>query len=613
MAYIPLTKEQYEGLKSKGYTQENIISFEKKRKSETQDFGQKAKEFGKTAYREAVAPVVHGASTFAFGIPKAVAEKTGAKEIIYPEQETIGGKLLRGASEVAGFTAGAPLKVGAKIAERFVPKLVSKAGVVPATKRFLAESLRRKVGRAAIQYGTASGLTLPEKTFTQPIGETAGQVAGQTVVGAGLGAGGESIGVGIPKLVRSARKAKVRKIGISPTTKAGKIVEKISKPMLERISKIDENITNLSNEAKVVLTGLKDKTSQAGQKVVRYVKGRLPKFSREFSDSYGNRLEGVSKNVDDLNTEAISKGGEPIFSRKTVTNILENAKQEMDNELITPSPQFNSLYDNFVKGISPETNPEVFAIEKAFGLKKGQLKGAGIDWSRVSKGESQWQPPDPNAPLSFEETVKKIRGVSKPVYKGSKGATTQWTEDDLSNFILQKHFGDFAGKIVPDFAVLQSEASPAIQYIKYGKRLFKPGIPDISESAIGAVSKPDIAEQDLLSMLQSGIEKFKVKGMGEVTQPVTKAQQKVVGTQKGYDIAKQKLTQQKTSLAEALEKSRGKVSGQAEKALQLRKIKELSEAKTNKWIRRGLLGGGGTLTYLWHRQLWDALRKTLNK
>ena len=104
---------------------------------------------GRQIYRETVSPVVSGASTLAFGIPKSVAEKTGTKELIYPEQRTFGGKALRFGSEATGLLGGGALKYGAKLGAKLLPKLAK-------------EGLFRKAGRMGVEGATAGLLQTPE-------------------------------------------------------------------------------------------------------------------------------------------------------------------------------------------------------------------------------------------------------------------------------------------------------------------------------------------------------------------------------------------------------------------------------------------------------------------
>lgn len=84
-------------------------------------------------YREAISPIMSGGSTFAAGVPKMIAKAQGAGPSVFPEQTTLPGKLLRGASEIAGFTAGLPGRAAVKVAQftgkampKVVPKLLTK-------------------------------------------------------------------------------------------------------------------------------------------------------------------------------------------------------------------------------------------------------------------------------------------------------------------------------------------------------------------------------------------------------------------------------------------------------------------------------------------------------
>jgi len=78
-------------------------------------------------YREGISPIMSGGSTFAAGIPKMIAKAQGkeAGEITFPEQTSIPGKLLRGISEITGFTAGTPSRVTTFVGKT-IPKILPK-------------------------------------------------------------------------------------------------------------------------------------------------------------------------------------------------------------------------------------------------------------------------------------------------------------------------------------------------------------------------------------------------------------------------------------------------------------------------------------------------------
>lgn len=110
-----------------------------------QMLGRNLQEAARTTYREGISPVLSGISTAAFGLPKAIIPESYRKAI-FPEQETLSGKALRGVSEIAGFMGGGAIKTGAKLA-----------------KRIVGDTLRKKMLRGTIQYGTAGALQTPEK------------------------------------------------------------------------------------------------------------------------------------------------------------------------------------------------------------------------------------------------------------------------------------------------------------------------------------------------------------------------------------------------------------------------------------------------------------------
>jgi len=108
------------------------------------------REAARETYKETISPFVSGSSTLAGGIPKAVAEVTGTKELIYPEQKTLVGKGLRLASEGAGFLGGGALKAGGWAAKKALSKLI-------------APKLVKKVLGGAITGGVAGALQTPQE------------------------------------------------------------------------------------------------------------------------------------------------------------------------------------------------------------------------------------------------------------------------------------------------------------------------------------------------------------------------------------------------------------------------------------------------------------------
>jgi hypothetical protein len=143
-------------------------------------------------YRERVAPIVHGSSTLTFGIPKAVAESTGTKDIIYPEQKTFSGKMLRGGAEAVGFLGGGAIKTGLKVGEKLLAK---KAG----------EGLLRKAGRMGLEGATAGLLQAPEGSLGEGMAKRPEQAATWGALGASMPFAGKAVGKTGEILAKSGR------------------------------------------------------------------------------------------------------------------------------------------------------------------------------------------------------------------------------------------------------------------------------------------------------------------------------------------------------------------------------------------------------------------------
>ena len=104
------------------------IQKEKKPETFVGMLGHNAKEAAKSTYAEVLAPIVHGSSTLAFGVPKKVSEMTGTKDIIFPEQTTPQGKFTRGVFETFGFLRGGAIRGGKLLLSAAKAKIPSLAG-----------------------------------------------------------------------------------------------------------------------------------------------------------------------------------------------------------------------------------------------------------------------------------------------------------------------------------------------------------------------------------------------------------------------------------------------------------------------------------------------------
>jgi len=107
---------------------------------------------GEKIYAETGAPLMHGISSFALGVPKAVAQKTGVAETLYPEQKTRLGKTLRVGAEGAGLLFGGATK----------GSLLALKGVTKAIPRLAGKGVLKAAAKGAILGGTAGALQTPE-------------------------------------------------------------------------------------------------------------------------------------------------------------------------------------------------------------------------------------------------------------------------------------------------------------------------------------------------------------------------------------------------------------------------------------------------------------------
>lgn len=168
---MPLTQEQFQKARDSGFTTEQIVGFEKKRTQEEittkpqekfsdifnpssyspQAIGGRLQREGQAIYKEGISPILSGLSTAAFGLPKAIAQKAGVKEAIFPEQETLAGKATRGVAETLGFMGGGAVKIGGKVAGKIGGNL-----------------LRNKILKGATEFGIAGALQTPEEDIIAP-------------------------------------------------------------------------------------------------------------------------------------------------------------------------------------------------------------------------------------------------------------------------------------------------------------------------------------------------------------------------------------------------------------------------------------------------------------
>jgi len=263
-------------------------------------------EAGKDVYREGIAPIVHGASSLALGIPKAVARKTGTEEMIYPEQKSFAGKALRFGSEAAGLIGGGAAK-GAKLAvqgaERMIPKLAGKG-------------LGKTMAKGALAGGAFGALQQP------PEGKSRLQ----------QGAEFAALGGALPVAGAAAK-------GV------GQVISKAGRGIAKNVGGItDATVSTIKRlGASKVFDPLKEKADYITQNLVPRVYTKVNKIVQSAHDAYNKAVssapEGKSINI----RPAIEKAGNEL---KQLGLITESGQMtELGNSEIARDSVYGKLLD----------------------------------------------------------------------------------------------------------------------------------------------------------------------------------------------------------------------------------------------------------------------------
>lgn len=290
-----------------------------------QMLGRNLKKAGQETYREVVSPMLSGVSTFAAGIPKMTAQMTGAKDIIYPEQQTLGGKALRGVSEIAGFTAGLPAK-----AALFTGKTLA-TGVSKALPKFVGKEAVKKVvsgaGAGAAGFATA-GDTLQNRLEGAKIGATIGAIAPviPPVAKKLFDWGGRTISTvaGIEKDIYK----EASKIGFNKVLKTKYYDKKLPSKIQQRIADNIDNIQEVaSNQYDDLVKPLKQSPFDIAQlrgdviKIANRIKTNP--FDTDVSKLDNTILDGI------INKAKVNNLGDALDLRRNLDDVIYSNKGEL--------------------------------------------------------------------------------------------------------------------------------------------------------------------------------------------------------------------------------------------------------------------------------------------
>lgn len=489
--------------------------------------------------KENIAPLAHGASAAAFGLPQVALEKVNpelAKQT-FAEQSTLGGKTRRlssegvglfsgGAANVARGTGGAFLRASAKY-------LPAKAGLGSA-----AEIIRARRSAVLMQKALQSGIEggvfgLTQLDATGDLTEGGPSVKGQlSQAGTGFAFGGvlAKAQQGAGKIVREFRKFKtptktpsIKTVTERTTDSSKKLLEDFGLKKKESLNQIKQREQSLKASAKEEIELSKDYTrknlnearatmnenvkileedlQKAAEEGSLKFQERLPKFYRANSDAYGSVLDDIS---DDL-----AKSGEQITMGE-VDDILNKTIGDLDEALITegrPREMIEMLKEKY----SPKVFlPQIDATYTA-------------NLPKVSPLQS-----DPAQSIPFKNIVEDLKMVRKALSSGARTGGARFTQEDIAVSMLNKNMGEFLQLRVPKFAGLQKDYAPVIQAMKQSTRIFKPSRGEFETKSGTALlkrfgmGKTEVGEESLMQTLQEGssISGRSVEGVGDVTAQV---------------------------------------------------------------------------------------------
>lgn len=465
-----------------------------------------------TTQKEFVGPIVQGANTALFGLPKFVSNKISPQfsEETFPEQSTLLGKTSRVGSEILGLFGGAGARLSAKIGAKAIPRVASNIGLksLPGTiSAFKRANLAKNIGRGALEGAVFGGVQIfdPETTLEQQVLQSGAGAIGGAVIPA--------LGSGTKKLVRQfknftsiPKRSALTRLSERAKGLKGESSIKINALRKTAAREIDETKTVLNQNKK----NLEDKIFESAQQGVKDIQPTLKQFSKSMSDAYG-------KQVDDISTAMINKG--KAIKKSEFNDFLNEVASELDS----------------VDALNPEALAQLKVLRGKFGIK---FIGKGSKFRSAKTGEAIGGAIKSNADetIPFKRIVDEVKTINN-LFSNQLKSTGQINQGDVQVAILRKNFGKLLGE---DFSQLNKEYGQAAKAIKNAYRIFKPsqaefgtsrGVRELQKIATG---RQGAGEAELLDFLQQGtsIGGRKIQGIPNVTDELLDLGNQLTATKK---------------------------------------------------------------------------------
>lgn len=301
-------------------------------------------------YTEAVAPWLHGGSTFALDAPKLAAAAQGdpgMEQAVFPEQTTGLGKLNRFAAETVGYTAGLPAKLALAIGKgatnlgiKALPKIASGTGKLAK----FAQGVGKTATRAA--QGGAIGLAMKPEGDTSRIDQAKTYAAFSALTPLAIKSiaktGGFALG-GIKAIAKNiggitdSTLQTIRRLGAERVFEPAKATaDYISSNLIPRTrAKIDAAVSNFTPEVQSLLRKSYSVPQEAVDTIKRFGVGTVKAVREKYGDStdYFHRV--------------IKEG---IQSKQSAADVAyQEAIDSMKGSAINATSLMNKMKSNLIK------------------------------------------------------------------------------------------------------------------------------------------------------------------------------------------------------------------------------------------------------------------------
>jgi len=247
----------------------------------------------KGTFQEGVVPIAKGLDVAAFGLPRTMLKAFNPEldKQMFPDQETLGGKVFNIASQVRGLLKGGAVKAGEAVGAKLIPK---------------AATLGQKIKKGATIAGVGGATQFvgdPEKTLLDQIGKqgiqgalSAGIGAGVPVAGAGIAKGkelGQTFSKGAKGFVSDALVPKMmEKFGNS----VSKLGSKFTKFAEEKLNIPKQSLEVIKNKGEAVLDEVFAATRGATDDIANRLQRGLGTMRTIADDAYTQAMDSVPNN-----------------------------------------------------------------------------------------------------------------------------------------------------------------------------------------------------------------------------------------------------------------------------------------------------------------------------